>query len=117
MNTSLADRCYAALNHLTKWRSVFTGWQLGTRLNDDPECQAVRDHREVTILLRVESNALITLLLDKGIFTTDEWHQTVIKEVGVLEEYYEARFPGMKATDDGMQFDRRAVETMKNWKP
>src|SRR5438067_1656730 len=40
----------AALNRLTKWRSVFCGWQLGTRSSTDPEAQAVRDHREATML-------------------------------------------------------------------
>ena len=46
---NLAQRCYEACNRLTKWRSVFAGWQLGTRAKGDPECDAVRDHREVTI--------------------------------------------------------------------
>lgn len=45
------------LEKLGKWRSLFAGWQLGTRLDNDPECQAVRDHREVTMLLRTEVNA------------------------------------------------------------
>ena len=42
-------------NRLCKWRTVLTGWQLGTRAKGDPEGDAVRDHREVTLLLRVVS--------------------------------------------------------------
>ena len=43
-----------ALNRLCKWRAHFAGWQLGTRAKDDPEAQAVRDHRELSMLMRVE---------------------------------------------------------------
>jgi hypothetical protein len=51
-----------ALNRVAKWRGLFAGWQLGTRPKGDPECDAVRDHREITILLRVEASALTRLL-------------------------------------------------------
>lgn len=50
-----------ALNRLAKWRTVFAGWQLGTRARGDPESDAVRDHREATIMLRAEVNALTAL--------------------------------------------------------
>mgnify|MGYP001587156880 CR=1 FL=1 len=46
------DDVMQKINRLTKWRTLFTGWQLGTRAKGDPEGDAVRDHREVTILLR-----------------------------------------------------------------
>ncbi len=117
MSKDLAQKCYDACNRLTKWRSVFAGWQLGTRLQDDPECQAVKDHREVTILLRAEVSALTKLFIDKGIFTEEEFQQGMIEEAELLSQDYENRFPGMKATDLGIQYDRRAMETMKHWKP
>lgn len=117
MTSNLEQRFYGALNKITKWRSVFAGWQLGTRSKDDPECRAVKDHREVTILLRVEVTALTKLLLDKGICTLEELQQAVIEEAGLLEKDYEKRFPGIKATDIGVSFDHRAIETMRNWKP
>jgi hypothetical protein len=116
-NQDLATRCHAALNRLTKWRNVFAGWQLGTRAKDDPECQAVKDHREVTMLLRAEQSAFTKLLIDKGIFTEEEFHQAMMDEAEMLSKDYEERFPGMKATDYGIQYDRRAMETMKHWKP
>ena len=53
------------INRLTKWKMVFAGWQLGTRPVGDPECDAVRDHREVTILLRAEITTLLALSLRK----------------------------------------------------
>lgn len=114
---SLDNKVYNALNRLTKWRSVFAGWQLGTRTQDDPECKAVKDHREVTILLRCELTAITKLLLDKGVFTQEEFQVAMLQEAEMLSKDYENRFPGMKATDIGIQYDHRAIETMKGWKP
>lgn len=113
----IAQRCTRACNKLVKWRSVFAGWQLGTRVKGDPECDAVRDHREVTILLRAEQNAMIRLLVDKGIFTENDYHKALLEEAEQLDKDYEQRFPGVRSTDFGMQFDTRAGETMRDWKP
>jgi hypothetical protein len=108
----------SALNRLAKWRSVFAGWQLGTRADTDPECQAVRDHREVTILLRAEVSALTCLLAEKGILTGEEWDAALEREADQLSADYANRFPGMEATDHGIAYDlARARETMKGWKP
>jgi hypothetical protein len=117
-NDDAAKRCNAALNKLAKWRSVLAGWQLGTRAKGDPECDAVRDHREVTIMLRAEVSALTALLVEKGIFTPEEFQQALIDEAQQLEKDYERHFPGIRSTDIGMQFDvKEASETMKGWRP
>ena len=117
MSEELENQVVEVCNRLTKWRSVFAGWQLGTRLQDDPECKAVKDHREVTILLRAEVSAQTKLFIDKGIFTLEEFQQALIEEAELLNKDYEKRFPGMKATDIGIQYDKRALWTMRNWKP
>jgi len=108
----------AALERLCKWRVIFAGWQLGTRLKGDPEADAVRDHREVTILLRAEVTALTGLLLKKGVCTNEELAQAVGEEAELLSADYARRFPGLTATDDGisMKFPE-AAETMKGWRP
>jgi hypothetical protein len=114
----LAQKCFDAMNRLTKWRVVFTGWQLGTRAKGDPEGDAVRDHREVTILLRCEMTAVTKLLIEKGIFTLEEWQQVIIEEADLLSKDYEEKFPGFQATDIGMQMDvQQAHQTTKQWKP
>lgn len=106
------------LNRLTKWRSVFAGWQRGTRPSADPECQAVRDHREATILHRAEISALTRLLIDKGVFTLEEFQNQLMVEATHLDHALEKRFPGFKATDVGMSIDlSKAKDTMKGWKP
>ena len=118
MNTNLANKMHKSLNRLTKWRSVFAGWQLGTRPTGDPECDAIRDHREVTILLRAEVTTLTKLLMDKGVFTQEEHAKELTAEAELLSKDYESKFPGMKATDIGIEYDVQvAAKTMKNWKP
>ncbi len=105
------------LNRLTKWRVIFTGWQLGTRSKEDPEAAAVRDHREVTILLRAEVNALTKILHDKGIVTPSEFEKVLVDEAEHLDRAYEEKFPGWKSADHGMVGDSRIAETMKGWRP
>lgn len=113
-----SDLTRAALNRLAKWRAVFAGWQLGTRPEDDPECDAVRDHREATLLHRVELTALTRLLLEKGVFTHEEFLDVMREEADTQSAVLAHRFPGFKATDDGMYIDVAIVRnTMRGWKP
>lgn len=114
--TSQKDRTMRALNILAKWRTLFTGWQLGTRPKGDPEGDAVRDHRELTILLRAESSALVGLLLAKGVFTEEEWWAALEREAGRLNKDYERKFPGVTASETGLTFDKRVHPWMKGWK-
>lgn len=106
------------LNRLAKWRGHFAGWQLGTRSSDDPESQAVRDHREATMIQRVELTALIGLLLEKDIITKQELEDAIGREADMLAMSYEARWPGAHAGDDGMHYDlQRASAWMQHWRP
>lgn len=114
----MSQKLNAVLNRLCKWRAVFAGWQLGTRSKDDPECQAVRDHREATILLRVEMSALCALLSKRGILRNDEFEAHLIEEAEHLMAAYEKGFPGFVAVDDGMQLEAKvSAETTKGWRP
>jgi hypothetical protein len=106
------------IERLGKWRTVFAGWQLGTRAKGDPEGDAVRDHRELSMGLRAGENALTALLIKKGIFTAEEFTTQMQEEAKYLCEAYERRFPGFKATDDGMSMDIAiARDTMAGWRP
>jgi hypothetical protein len=114
---TLRERYSRAINRLAKWRSVFAGWQLGTRPDTDPECQAVRDKFNTMISLRVEVNALTALLVRKGVITEAEFMTQMIDECEFMHEVYERRFPGFRATDDGMHLELPlAAETMRGWK-
>jgi hypothetical protein len=109
------------LDKLVKWRSLLAGWQLGTRSDQDPECRAVRDHREVTLLLRAEVSALTGLLVKKNIISGQEWLDALYEEAMLLDQDMEKRFPGASTSELGLHFDlTRNAEIqswMKGWKP
>ena len=107
-----------AVQRLAKWRTLFAGWQLGTRAKGDPEGDAVRDHREVTILLRAEMNALLGLLVEKEVITFEEFAVALEREADLLSADYAKRFPGIRAVDHGLEFvPHIAADTMRGWRP
>lgn len=115
---NVADLLPKALNKLANWRTVFAGWQLGTRRKGDPECDAVRDHRVATLMLRAETNAVLALLLSKGLFTQEEYAVALLKAIQELDTSLERFFPGFQTTDDGLSIDPRvAANTTRGWKP
>lgn len=104
----------AALEKLAKWRKFFAGWQLGTRLDSDGESRAVRNHRELSILLRAEVSALTGLMLRKGVFTQEEWQAALEAEAKALDHAYEETYPGWRSTPDGLHMKLpEALETMQ----
>jgi hypothetical protein len=103
-----------ALERLAKWRMFFASWQLGSRPKSDGEAAAVRDHREATILLRAEMNALAGLLMRKGAITEEEFMTALLAEARQLDEDYQRIYPGWRATTEGMAMDMpAAAETMR----
>lgn len=106
------------MNILAKWRSHLAGWQLGTRAKGDPESDAVRDHREATLILRAEVTALVGLLSDRGIFTLEEFTIRVGEEAEYLSERLSERWDGARATEDGMTYEAAKLPIMmKGWRP
>ena len=107
------------LNRVAKWRSVLTAWQLGTRLKGDPESDAVRDHREATIVHRVEITAIVDLLIKKWIITQQQFIAAVEREAESFSRELEKKFPGMRATDIGIEYYdiHKVRKTMEGWKP
>lgn len=120
MDREQHERTMKALNIVAKWRTFFAGWQLGTRAKGDPESDAIRDHREVTILLRVENSALIALMIEKGIFTIDDWTRQLEIEAKALSDNYAQTFPGVTANEDGLVMNPAIIQeygTMEGWLP
>lgn len=110
------------INHLevvAKWRVWFAGWQLGTRPKGDPECDAVSDLREQTILMRVELNAIAGLLIEKSVMTAREWTERLQAEAKYYDGVLSKRFPGVVAHELGLTFTPEVAETMRkmNFKP
>lgn len=101
----LQERYDAAMQRLHRWTMIFSGWQLGTRSQNDGPTRAVRDHRSVTMALRAEVSALVSLLIAKGVFTEEQYRTELVAELGRMEQDLEERFPGVKATDVGLTID------------
>jgi hypothetical protein len=107
---------FSWLQRVTRWRSLFASWQLGTRSDTDAECNALKDHREATILVIVEQSALAHLLARKGVFTPDEYEAALVAEAQAYNTEMERRFPGFTATESGLTLDvKRAAETMRKY--
>lgn len=116
----MKEAAYRALNRLAKWRTILTGWQLGTRPKGDPEGDAVRDLQEFRLLIRVEVSSLTRILISKGIMTEDEWYEAVEYDALLLDEAMAQRFPGVRSTDDGLTMNPAEINRagwMRGWKP
>lgn len=112
----MESKARPALERLAKWRTVFASWQLGTRSNTDEELKAVKDHREVTIILRAEVTAVTAVLFAKGIITEVEFDEALAKEAELLNADFEKRFPGFQTDSQGVRIDvAKAHQTTKNW--
>lgn len=107
-----------ALNRLSKWRFIFASWQLGTRSATDPVAQAVRDHREVTLILRAEVSALVNMLVKQYAINRNDYMLEVAKEAELLSKQLEERFPGAKPSDIGMEMEtERVIPWMSKFPP
>lgn len=102
------------LNILCKWRSFFAGWHLGTKASTDGPTRAIRNQYDLIIVTRVECNALARLLIEKKVFTAEEWTNAVQDEARILADKYSEAYPGIRATEDGLHMDLpEAAETMR----
>ena len=91
-----------ALNRLCKWRSILAGWHLGTQAANAPGVQAMRDLQDFRLCIRAETNAITQLLIDKAVFTADEFRARLEIEAVLLERQLQEKFPGYRASDEGM---------------
>lgn len=102
------------LNRLAKWRTVLTGWCLGTKGKDEPGVKGMRDIHEQRLIMRVEMNAVTALLIEKGVFTADEFKAQIVLECDEHQHVMEAMFPGHVATEGGIAVNTElAAETYK----
>lgn len=92
------------LNKLCKWRSIFSGWMFGSKAINAPGVQAMRDFAEKWLVMRAENNAVMQLLLAKGIVTQEEFHAQLMLEAEFLDRQMEHQFPGMRTIADGVEF-------------
>lgn len=109
-----------AIQLLGKWRMHFAGWLLGTRPKNDPQSQWVRDNTEKLLVLRAEVSAITSLLVGRKVFTREEFTVQVGQEAQALVNALEARWPGIKTTEDGLEYSAAEIVAagwMKDWLP
>lgn len=114
------ERADAAMNRLAMWRTVLVGWQLGTRPKGDPESDAVADLRDQSLAMRAELNALLNLLIAHGAVDPEHMAKHLEESADALSGLYGVKFPGITATDHGLDMDVvKVAEWMKarGWKP
>lgn len=109
---------FRALNKLAKWRTLLTGWHMGTRPKGDAASDSYRDLQEFRLILRVEVSALTRLLIDKGVFTEDEFDRAMEMDARLLDQALADKFPGVTATEEGLQLNPAEINQagwMKGW--
>ena len=105
-------RADAAINRVAKWRRAFATWQQAN------EFDAIKDHRELTILLRVEMSALQGMLLARGLITEGELCDAIEREALRLDKAYSEKFRGITSDPEGLVINPAVVQehgTMDGW--
>jgi hypothetical protein len=90
------------LNKLCKWRGVLAGWAIGSKKVETPGVRAVRNTAERLLVLRVEVSTLLALMLEKKVFTEDEFRAKLQAEAMILDDMMEKEFPGFRSVADGI---------------
>ncbi len=104
------------INRLGKWRMVLVGRLLGTRPDTDPQTIGYRKLIDQLHMRDLECAALLGLLIDKGVLTSEEVTIQMQRAARERCEKYEREFPGFTATDVGISVDvAKAAETTKGW--
>jgi hypothetical protein len=102
-------------NRVAKWRKILASWQVGTRPESDGETRAIKDHREITLLMRAELNAVVWFLQHKLGISEYEWVTRLTEELEHLDNQMEKKFPGFRSTDEGIEIDLAVAQrTMKD---
>lgn len=114
MSNELEERRDSILNRLCKWRSVFAGWKFGTADNKSGPVRCFRDQMDDRLVSRVELSAIAQLLIDKGVFTNEEFVDQLEIEANAMHGFLENKFEGARATSQGIAMDtQRFLETCK----
>lgn len=100
---------------LQRWPFGVVGEFLGKRSSVDPQGRAARRWIRRLLNTQAEQLALTAVLMDKGLFSPEEYERALQRAARQLCRELEEAFPGIKADENGVTIDREAIETMKDW--
>lgn len=119
MNMKPQETYILLLEALGKWRNVlaarmFGYWKNSAEYKSDSRKKAQYDEyaelRELTLALRAEMNSIAQLMLNKKIFTEEEYILMMNDQMGLLLMQYQKHFPGIVA-----RWDMVGVTDKKAW--
>lgn len=90
------------LNKLCKWRQVLAGWHHGTKAMNANGNLAMRDLMDKWLIARCEATAIATLLINKGLLTSEEVKDAIFQEATLLDMDMEKQFPGFRTDETGV---------------
>lgn len=97
---------YAKLmNRVVQWKEVLANWQLGTKDDTDGSFRALQDLHDTNIRKGVKLEALVELLLAHRVIRPEDLIEKQIELAVRLDQSLEAKFPGVKSTESGLQVD------------
>lgn len=101
------------MNRVVQWKEIYSLWQLGTRDDVDGANRALQDLHENSMRKGVKLDALVEVLLQRGLIHPEELIEKQTELAIRLDQSLEAKFPGAKATDDGMEIDEEVFAATK----
>lgn len=109
---SMMEEMYQkAMNRVVKWAGFFTRWQLSKYTKDDPQVRALEKINQARIVARIEMNAIVKLMLLKGVITQDEFYQQMIEEAADFDRGMMQEYRGFHVTDTGVSAHEGFDET------
>lgn len=100
---------------LQRWPIGVIGEFTGTRSDKDPQARAARRWLRRLLMTQAEQLAIFAVLMDKGLVTKQEYQDALQNAAHTLCVELEAEFPGLAARDNGVDIDKRFIETAKDW--
>jgi hypothetical protein len=101
------------MNRVVQWKEILANWQLGTKDDSDGSFRALQDLHDTTMRKSVKLEALVELLLSRGIIRPEDLLEKQIELAVRLDQSLEVKFPGVKVTDSGIQVDEDVFEKTK----
>lgn len=93
-----------------------TGKEQGLIASDAPGVKKVRDLVDIVLLTRAENNALVSMLVKKGVFTSREFTDEVGEQYKWFTDVKAKQF-NVQVRDYGLVFGRQVASGLEGYTP